>query len=77
MKKRVMQSVEREKTAAEKIKLATCRCGHVNTLHAGAIYDCGFPGCTCCEFGERLAGEPRDEKSAFQEVKETMGKSIV
>lgn len=69
-RKRVMQSVERDKTWAEKIELANCRCGHSNTIHAGGIWGCAFGGCTCQEFRERIASEPPPK--TFRQVKEIM-----
>jgi hypothetical protein len=59
-----------DKTWAEKITLATCRCGHTNTIHAGGTEGCAFLGCACCEFKERMT--PVEPPSAFQEVKEIM-----
>lgn len=71
-RKRVMQSVEREKTWAEKIELAYCRCTHANTVHTGALWTCGFIGCTCQEFRERITSD--EPRSAFQTAKAGMGK---
>lgn len=71
--KRIMQSVERDKSWAEKMELRYCHCRHINTIHAGGVGDCAFIGCTCQEFKERMASsEP--PRSAFQKVKEEISK---
>ncbi len=63
---------DRDKTWAEKIPLATCRCTHVNTLHAGSIGACAFLGCKCQGFKERHKSELPVEPKTFQDVQEIM-----
>jgi hypothetical protein len=66
-----MQTVQRDKTWAEKIKLAYCYCDHPNTIHSGGIGDCAMHGCTCQLFKEKTRQQP----SSFQDVKKVMGEA--
>lgn len=69
-RKRIMQTTVREKTLAEKMHLAYCRCEHPNTVHAGGLWTCAMPECTCQEFKERIASDP--PRSSFEEVRQIM-----
>lgn len=53
-KKRWRETSDRDKTWAETMEPALCRCGHLNTIHAGGIGDCAFPHCVCQEFKEKM-----------------------
>lgn len=73
-RKSTMQTTEREKTATEKMTLAYCHCEHTNTVHAGGLWTCGFIGCTCQEFKERIKSDP--PPGSFQHVKKVMSGEI-
>lgn len=75
--KSIMQTTPRDKYDVEKKELRYCLCGHTNTVHGDWLWTCGFIGCKCAEFRERIASEPEPEpRSAFDHVKKVMSGEI-
>jgi hypothetical protein len=54
-----------------------CKCGHVRSLHAGAVFDCARLHCPCKRFlkASRRASNPEHKRDmSYQEIKAVMGK---